>query len=369
MATRKYRISGRVVERTRRSGVPGVTVEAWDRDTRFHDMLGSEVTDAEGAFSIAFDDDYFGDFAPDRSPDVFFKVLRDGRVVLTTFDKPMMNLADGDTQVTLEIAEAQPPEPGKDRIKTRQMLKATRFFTQSDFKGVMKEQREKGSMLGSFLGALGGKALANFDFAPLRPTGPQTSQVIGQDAASASANLEAQQVKVTGVKTFDPKTDADSARALADFPLRVKAGDRVELYEENGIVRYYAIVKPVAATDVDAATVARLDREVQDLKGEEITQLKAQLAVVQQSAANKDAEIERLRADLAATQAEQRDLSTRFSADKLAALERQVKLLDDRFTLVTPQPAPPAAPQPAPPAPTPRPPVIRGAKPKRGGGR
>ena len=112
MATRNYRLFGRVVERTRRSGIPGVTVEAWDRDTRFHDMLGSVVTGADGAFSIAFDDDYFGDFAPDRSPDVFFKVLRDGKVLLTTFDKPMMNLRDGGTQVTLEIVEAQQPEPG-----------------------------------------------------------------------------------------------------------------------------------------------------------------------------------------------------------------------------------------------------------------
>jgi hypothetical protein len=363
MATRNYRLFGRVVERTRRSGIPGVTVEAWDRDTRFHDMLGSAVTDGDGAFSIAFDDDYFGDFAPDRSPDVFFKVLRDGKVLLTTFDKPMMNLRDGDTQVTLEIVEAQQPEPGKDRIKTRQMLKATRFFMQSDFKGVMKEQRDKGSMFGSILAAAGGKAFADFDFEPLRQTGPQTSQVIGQDTASASANLDAQQVKVTDVKAFNPKTDADAVRALADFPLRVKAGDNVRLYTENGVVRYYAIVKPVAPTEVDAATVARLDREVQDLKGEEITRLKVQLAAVQQSAANKDVEIERLRADLVATQAEQRDLSTRFSADKLAALERQVKLLDDRFTAVAPQPAP------TPPALTPRPPVIRGAKPKRGGGR
>jgi hypothetical protein len=357
MATRNYRISGRVVERTRRGGVPGVTVEVWDRDTRFHDMLGSVLTDAGGAFSIAFDDDYFGDFAPDRSPDVFFKVLRDGKLVLTTFDKPMMNLADGDTQVTLEIAEAQQPEPGKDRINTRQMMKATRFFTQSDFKGVMKEQRDKASMLGSFVAAAG-KALGGFDFEPVRPSGPQTSQVIGQDTASASANLAAQQVQVTDVKAFNPKTDADAVRAIADFPLRVKAGDNVRLYAENGVVRYYAIVKPVAPTEVDAATVARLDREVQDLKGEEITRLKAQLAVVQQSAANKDAEIERLRTDLVATQAEQRDLSTRFSADKLAALERQVKLLDERFTAVAPQPAP-----------TPGPPVIRTPKPKRGGGR
>jgi hypothetical protein len=399
MATRNYRLFGRVVERTRRSGVPGVTVEAWDRDTRYHDMLGSVVTDAAGAFSIAFNDDYFGDFAPDRSPDVFFKVLRDGKVLLTSFDKPMMNLRDGDTQVTLEIAEAQQPEPGKDRIKTRQMLKATRFFSQSDFKGVMKEQRDKGSMLGGFLATLGGKAFANFDLEPLRPSGTQTKQVVGQDTGSAMANLAAQQVRVTEVKTFDPKTDADSVQALTDFPLRVKAGDQVRLYEEQGTVRYYTIVKPVAAADVNATTVARIDKDVQALKVstmdaaavradletvkaanaqsnaqledsaaaikaqvDEIARLKTELTAVQQAAADKDVQIQKLRTDLANTQAMQNDLSARFSPDKLAALERQVTLLNERIEITAPRPAP----APLPPS---RTPTTRGAKGKRGKGR
>lgn len=407
MATRNYRLLGRVVERTRRSGIPGVTVEAWDRDTRYHDMLGSVVTDADGAFSIAFDDDYFGDFAPDRSPDVFFKVLRDGRLLLTTFDKPMMNMRDGDTQVTLEIAEVQMPEPGKDRIKTRQMLKATRFVSQSDFKGVMKEQRDKGSMLGGFLAALGGKALANFDLEPMRPSGTQTKQVVGQDTGSAMANLDAQGVQVAEVKTFDPKTDADSVQALTDFPLRLKAGDQVRLYEEKGTVRYYAIVKPVAAADVNATTVARIDKDVQALKVgtldtaavraeletvkaanaqsnaqledsaaaikaqvEEIARLKTELLAVQQAAADKDVQIQKLRTDMANVQAMQNDFSTRFSPDKLAALERQVTVLNERIEIPA-RPTPAPAPAPAPPSrtPTTRGPATRGAKAKRGKGR
>lgn len=360
---RNYRIVGRVVDRASRKGIPQLTVEAWDRDTRYHDMLGSQVTGAEGEFAIAFDDTYFGDYAPDRAPDVFFKLLRDGKPIHSTFDAPLTNLREGVTQVTLEIGAAAMPEPGKDRVRTQQVVRAARFIRQSDFKGVFNEQRDKAAMFGGFLAAVGGKALAGFEFEPLKPSGVRTTQVVGQDTTSAKANLLAQQVQVTDVKTFDPKTDADAVRALADFPVRLKAGDQVRLYEENGTVRYYAIVKPVAATDVNAETVARLDREVKDLRGEEMSTLKAELAAVRQSAADKDAQIEQLRTELADTQRAQRELATRVSPDKLEALERQVKLLDDRFAAVAPQPAP------TPPAPTPRPPVIRGAKPKRGGGR
>jgi hypothetical protein len=359
---RNYRIVGRVIERASRKGMPQLTVEAWDRDTRYHDMLGSQVTDAEGGFVISFDDTYFGDYAPDRAPDVFFKVLRDGKPIHSSFNTPMTNLPEGVTQVTLEIGAAAMPQPGKDRVRTHQVMRAARFFRQSDFKGVLNEQRDKATMLGSFVAAVGGKALAGFDFEPVRPGGVRTTQVVGQDTTSAKANLAAQQVQVTEVKAFDPKTDTDSVRAVADFPLRLKAGDQVRLYEENGTVRYYAIVKPVAAADVNAETVARLDREVKDLRGEEIARLKAELAAVRQGAADKDAQIERLRTELVDTQREQRELATRVSPEKLEALERQVRILGDRIPAITPQPM---TPQP----PAPQPPVAPTAKPKRGKGR
>lgn len=360
MPISNYRIAGRVIDRATRAGVPHLTVEAWDRDTRFHDMLGSAITASDGSFSIAFDSEYFGDYGGDHAPDVFFKILRDGKLVKSTVDELLMNLAPGVAQVTLEIgAGAEMPAPGRDRIRSQHVLKVANFVHQSDFKGVLKEQRDKASMLGRFLAAAGGKAFAAFDLEPVRPSGVQTAQVVGQDTVSAMANLAARQVQVSEVKSFDPKTDAASVRALADFPMRVKAGDQVTLYEEQGTVRYYSVVKPVAPASVDAETVARLDREVKDLKGEEMAQLKAELAQVRTSAADKDAQIERLQSDLAKTQAEQLELGRRFPAEKLAALERQVQQLNDRVVRTTPTPTPP-----------PVPPVIRAAKkPKRGKGR
>jgi hypothetical protein len=260
--------------------------------------------------------------------------------VKSTLDEARMNLAAGVTQVTLEIgAGAEMPAPGRDRIGSRHVMKLSDFYHQSDFKGVFREQRDKASMLGSFLAAAGGSAFKAFDLEPMRPKGVPTSQVVGQDTASAMANLAGRQVQVSEVKPYDPKTDAGSVRALGEFPLRVKAGDQVTLYEEQGTVRYYSVVREVAPASVDADTVARLDREVKDLKGDEMVRLRAELAQVRQSAADKDAQIEKLQGDLEKTRAEQAELGKRFPAEKLAALERQMQQLNERVVRTTPTPA------------------------------
>src|SRR6266851_9626345 len=97
----QYRILGRVIDRASRQGVQGLRVEGWDRDTKFHDMLGSAVTDSNGAFSFTFDSTYFGDYGGDYAPDVFFKVYLGDRVIKNTFDTPMMNQPAGDIQATI----------------------------------------------------------------------------------------------------------------------------------------------------------------------------------------------------------------------------------------------------------------------------
>jgi hypothetical protein len=373
----QYRIIGRVIDRVSRKGVQGVRVEGWDRDTRFHDMLGSAVTDGNGGFTFTFDSNYFGDFAGDHAPDVFFKVYLDDRVIKTTFDTPMMNQPPGDVRATIEIDYAQAAPTGTDRVSTDQAVKAVRFVKQSDFAGVFREGRDKAATVGGFAGALGRNAFAKFDLEPIGPKGTRNNEITGQDTATATRNLAASRVNVAEVKDYDPQADGASVRAIVDFPLALKADDTVTLYQQDGKVQYYSIVKPVAATQVDAGTVARIDRDVQTLKVnaievaavradleavkantaqsaaqlegdvatmkarvEEVARLKAELAAVQQSAADKDVQILKLQSDMANMQAAQRDINSRFSPDKLAALEQQVRQLSQASPRVVSQPAP-----------------------------
>jgi len=365
MNARVYTYSGRVIDRQTREGVRAVTVEAWDRDTRFHDMLGSTVTNSDGAFWITFDPDYFGDYGGDTSPDVFFRVYRDGRQILTTADHPQMNAGRGQHEVVLEIDTGAPPVEGKDRVTTQQGFKAVRFFQQSDFAGVFREQKSKAGMIGSFAGKLLQNGLKNFNLEPIQPGKTRTNEIVGQSTTVAQNNLARNQVSVTEVKRYEPGANKESLKVLAGAPLRVRPEDSVTLYEEDGVVRYYSVNKRVKDTSIDAATVARLDGEVLALKSQvtqldivrgdvegiktsfdreraelsqqvasvrtqvdDVTQLKAQLGELRQSAATKDAEIATLRQEVTRMRDAQADFSRRISPEKINQIEEQLRRLN-----------------------------------------
>ncbi|HEY0502510.1 MAG TPA: hypothetical protein VGD42_03355 [Lysobacter sp.] len=359
----EYTIHGRVVDRVSQSGVRGVRVEAWDRDTRYHDLLGQAVTNESGHFVIGFDSVYFGDYAPDRSPDLYFKVFLDAREVLSTFDRPLKNAARGGTEVKLELDLPQLQPEGRDRVSAQQTLKVVDWWRASDFRGAWREGADKVGTVGKLFGNLAGNSLGNFDFQPVRPKGTREREVVNQDVNNAQRALALQQVEVAEVRPVASGTRAN-LRTLKDYPLRLKPGDRVTLHEQDGVVKYYTKVPAADATAVDGQTVARIDGDVQSLKAqvrgidairadmdglkaadtaveervgkesgerraqaEEIARLQRELTDVRKATAAKDVEIAKLRTDLTAVRTAQDNLATRLSADRLDALETQIKRL------------------------------------------
>lgn len=79
MATKTFRIIGHIIDRKTHQGVPGLQVEAWDKDLLIDDLIGSAVTDARGALEINFDTSYFRELFLDRKPDLYFKVFSGDR--------------------------------------------------------------------------------------------------------------------------------------------------------------------------------------------------------------------------------------------------------------------------------------------------
>lgn len=102
-----FRVAGRVVDRRTGSALAGLRVEVWDKDVRFHSLLGSADTDRGGHFAVAFDSSYYGDYGGDLLPDVFYKVFRADELLLTTESKPYRDLATGASTVLLEVDAGQ----------------------------------------------------------------------------------------------------------------------------------------------------------------------------------------------------------------------------------------------------------------------
>jgi hypothetical protein len=323
MAT-AYSITGTVIDRKTRQGVTGLRVEAWDRDTRYHDMLGQQMSRSDGGFTFDFDSEYFGDFAPDRLPDVFFKVFLGKQLLLSTQQASLENLRTTATHVMLEVD-----------------MPAARF-----------------GMVGRVLGRFLVDTLAELELQPLRSPAVQTRDVVGQDVFTAQKNLSAQQVTVSEVREYKAGDPAVAISSVTAIPGRVRPGESVVLHQQDGQVKYYSVVRQETPASIEAEDVARLDGEVKTLRADvnqaaevrdnvtrlktesdqsrmevsaelaamraqvaELEKVRTELQVVRQQSAEKDREITTLQRDVATLTESQNRLVARLTPERLEKLE------------------------------------------------
>ncbi len=133
ITNKTFRISGRVIERTTHQGVAGLRVEAWDKDLRIDDLVGSAVIEANGTFQLSFDESYFQELFFDRQPDLYFKVYNQQKLIKSTEDSVLWNIKEQESEVVIEL-ETVPPVSGPvtvsffgnihDTIKTSSLVAA-----------------------------------------------------------------------------------------------------------------------------------------------------------------------------------------------------------------------------------------------------
>ena len=395
-----YLIAGLVLDRRTREGVAGVQVEARDRDERFHDMLGQTFTDERGAFAIGFEPEDFGDHGPDHGPDLFFRLSIDGVLVKDTLPEALHNVQPGRTTVTLELDRPTLPDAKPDRVGVDQLVKVVDWWRASDFKGVAREGQGRLGTVAALLGGQASKQFKAWNFAPVTPSATRENTIVGQPLQQASSALAQQQVEVAEVRTVDASSRG-VLRSLTDVPLTLKANDRVVLYQEDGVVKYYTRVPQTKVASIDQQAVATLDADVQQLKrqaldqqalqgelgrlreadaaqdqriadshqalrerGATVDELQRELQQLRQNNAEKDALLTQLRGDLGTLRTAHDNLASRVAISRLERLEEQVRVLvraqgpqavapPEAHTpeAAAPGDAPGVAPQIAPPAP------------------
>ena len=108
-----YRIHGKVLSETTQKGVSGLRVEVWDKDPVQDDLLGNDVTDQDGLFSIEFDASYFNEFCFDREPDVYFKIIRGKQLLTSTESSVIWNVKQREKPIILFVTQSNDDQNGK----------------------------------------------------------------------------------------------------------------------------------------------------------------------------------------------------------------------------------------------------------------
>ncbi|MDB5148552.1 MAG: hypothetical protein JWQ57_2572 [Mucilaginibacter sp.] len=283
-------VTGQVLDAQTNTGVAGFNVEVWDQSLRFQSAMAVLTTDQHGRFNVVLDLAKLGLQTP---PVLVFKVLKDNILYASTDNSVIWNTQTED-DVTIFIRTARPERPvGKDRVNSTQVLKSAAFVHQSDFKGVFQQAKTKASMPAGLFSDMLTNAFKNMNVAPIRVQNDPEAGLKNQDVAAATSSLQAKQIQVNQVLDYNPQLNKDTFKILKGTPVNLAAGQKVNLYQENGKVMYYSVVEEPAASTLPPANMATTDQ----IKG-----LQDQLALTQKDSVAKDAQIAQLNTQVAVFQ-------------------------------------------------------------------
>lgn len=315
-------VTGQVVDSVAKTGMAGLVVTAMENgspgatviagDVLDQGVLGTTKTDGNGRFNMTLTDP---NLARGLTPDLFFNVYdADGKTLLTsTADYVVWN---GSTQedVTIKIRREAVTPIGKDRINTVQMRTAATFLTQSDFSGVFSHVK---SQAGTSFGILGDSimnSISKIKLTPLKVTVPSQT-IVDTNVNAAGQTLTDQNIQYQ-VADYKPGLNKDLLQSVSGFKPVVGPGESVKLYQEDGVVKYYSVVK-----NTDTAVAARVaapgqvaPAPVTTDHSADIEKLKNELTTTQNNVAEKDKHIADLTAQLEAVRKEQASIKEMFNA-------------------------------------------------------
>ncbi len=219
----------------------------------------------------------------------------------------------------------QPQFGGPNRVTGATVRKNVQFYQQTDIRSAIYERMGKlrlgGTLASDMLRSVVGKTDTRTSVAPAPPA-VSRDEVVGRSVDEAKRKLEANQIAVREVVKYDPSKGATNILRVAEAPSRIEAGAGVTLYEDNGIVKFYA-------PDADIPTSMRnLLREEIKASAGDTASLRAQVAELQQQLASAQKQTE---AALAARDAEIAELrtTTKSFQSEFASISDFRKKLED----------------------------------------
>ena len=292
MSTQVYSVAGMVIDVQTNQGVVNLHVEAWSVDQE-NRSTGSAETAEGGRFIICMD--LIGQRL-ERPPSLYFKVYQNGELIENTENSVV--LRDGsndDVIISINLPSERPV--GKDRLTASQAFRAADFLQMSDFKGVFNDAKAKAGSRFSLITDMITNTFTKLDIAPLRVGTTREKDVLNLPVKDATEKLAGANVTVHEVLPYNPRVNTESISNISAFPINLQAGQKVNLYEQDGNVKYYSIVKEsrnITQVDIDKiseAHTAQLQRMQEELdqakqnatqKDDQILKLQGQLTTLEQ---------------------------------------------------------------------------------------
>lgn len=307
-----YHATGQVIDSQTSEGLAELTVEAWDAASSVNRPLATAKTEKDGRFTVEMD---FEQFGFKQIPDVVFKVLQNG-VAMEAIESGVAWNANSEEAVTLLVKViTKDRSKAKDRVTAKQVLKTADFFQQSDFLGLFMNVKEKiGTRWGTIADAVS-NSLLKAEIEPVKPGRNFEKEVVGTDVNTAKKNLEAEQVEVNVLK-YNPRVNKATLADLTSFSNKLKPGQKVNIYEENGTVKYMSVVK-----EKKAATVQPTG---DDSQKEELKKMSDELKSSKEESLRKDRQILELQQELLSIKQDHVEMKQLFKSKEFETLMKSV---------------------------------------------
>jgi len=147
--------------------------------------------------------------------------------------------------------EAGQKAGANDRVNSNQMMSAKNFMQNINLSSFTGAQLAKLSTSRKL--ATDAMGAAVFNYQPTEAAQIDQNDVVGQQTEVVNQRLTAANIVVDSVQPYDPTAAAANITTFLGAPTSLPSGSHVVLYEQNGVVRYYALT-PTAAPAVQNLT-------------------------------------------------------------------------------------------------------------------